>query len=172
MIEEEVEKVNHPGWLRGEPNKVRHIGEVEISQVVNLVEQRVQEVKDTGFEEVSFKGNWEAWDDVKSGRLPYKLVKDARQEEAKYMVDRGMWVLRPVQDSWEKLGKVPVSVKWVDTNKGTTSDMMVRSRLVARDLKGADKDRDDLFAGTPPLEARRLSISRAATRSVMIGGGS
>ena len=28
MIEEEVDKVNHPAWIRGEPNKARHIGEV------------------------------------------------------------------------------------------------------------------------------------------------
>ena len=41
----------------------------------------------------------------------------------------------------------------------------VRSRLVARDFKGGDKDRDDLFAATPPLESKRLLISRAATRS-------
>jgi hypothetical protein len=40
----------------------------------------------------------------------------------------------------------------------------VRSRSVARDFKGNDKDRDDLFAATPPLEAKRLLISRAATR--------
>ena len=75
-----------------------------------------------------------------------------------------MWVLRPIQACWERLGKGPVSVKWVDTNKGTLVDMLVRSRLVARDFKGADKDRDDLLAGTSPLEAKRLSISRAATR--------
>ena len=33
-----------------------------------------------------------------------------------------------------------------------------------RDFKGNDKDRDDLFAETPPLEALRLLLSRAATR--------
>ena len=27
-----------------------------------------------------------------------RLVKEARYEEVKYMVDRGMWVLRPVQE--------------------------------------------------------------------------
>ena len=41
---------------------------------------------------------------------------------------------------------------------------MIRSRLVARDVKGKDNDRDDLFAGTPPLEAERILFSRAATR--------
>ena len=42
--------------------------------------------------------------------------------------------------------------------------MEVRSRLVARDLKGNDKDRDDLYVETPPLEAKKMLLSRAATR--------
>ena len=67
LIEEEVERVNRPGWIRGEPNKMRHIGKVEVNQVINLVDRWVQEVKEQGFEEVSFKGGWEAWDDVKGG---------------------------------------------------------------------------------------------------------
>ena len=36
---------------------------------------------------------------------------------------------------------------------------------VVRDFKGGDKDRDDLFAETPPLEAKRILMSRAATRN-------
>ena len=39
-----------------------------------------------------------------------------------------------------------------------------RSRWVGRDFKGNDKDRDDLFAGTPPLEAKKLLISCAASQ--------
>ena len=42
--------------------------------------------------------------------------------------------------------------------------MEVRCRLVARDFKGNDKERDDLFAETPPLEAKRMLLSRAVTR--------
>ena len=41
--------------------------------------------------------------------------------------------------------------------------MEVRCRLVARDFKGNDKGRDDLCAATPPLEAKRMLLSRAAT---------
>ena len=41
--------------------------------------------------------------------------------------------------------------------------MLIRSRLVARDFKGNDKDRDELFAGTPPLEAKRMLFSKMAT---------
>jgi hypothetical protein len=40
----------------------------------------------------------------------------------------------------------------------------IRSRLVARDFKGGDKDRDDLFVETPPWEAKRLLFSRFMSR--------
>ena len=36
---------------------------------------------------------------------------------------------------------------------------------MARDFKNkADKDREDLFAATPPLEAERMALSRAVTQ--------
>eukprot|EP00973_Karenia_brevis_P014065 1911810-Karenia_brevis.AAC.1 len=40
----------------------------------------------------------------------------------------------------------------------------VRSRMVARNFKGGAIDRDGLLGGTPPLEAKRLLMSRAVTR--------
>eukprot|EP00973_Karenia_brevis_P046301 6420473-Karenia_brevis.AAC.1 len=40
----------------------------------------------------------------------------------------------------------------------------VRSRMVAKNYKGKDKGRDDLFAETPPLEAKRMLFSRAVTK--------
>ena len=43
-------------------------------------------------------------------------------------------------------------------------DYDVRSRLVGRDFKGGERGRDGLLAETPPLEAKRLLISKAATR--------
>ena len=42
---------------------------------------------------------------------------------------------------------------------------MVRSRWVARDFKGPnEKDREDLFSATPPIELMRFMLSRQATR--------
>ena len=93
-------------------------------------------------------------------------VKEARLEEVGFMNERGLWNVVPVQECWKLTGKGPVSVRWVDTNKGSDGEMVVRSRLVARDFKGGDKDREDLFAETPPLEAKRILVSRAATRRV------
>ena len=79
------------------------------------------------------------------------------------MQGRNIWTLRPTRECWELTGKAPVSVRWVDTNKGGLIEWIIRSRLVARDFKGGDSDRDDLFAGTPPLEAIGMILSRAVS---------
>ena len=42
-----------------------------------------------------------------------------------------------------------VSVKWVETYKGTEEDPEIRCSFVARDIQGSDKDRVDVFAATP-----------------------
>ena len=41
---------------------------------------------------------------------------------------------------------------------------MIKGRIVAKDFNKGEKDRDDLFAETLPLEARRVLVSRASTR--------
>ena len=50
-----------------------------------------------------------------------------------------------------------VGVKWVDTNKGDKEKPEYRCRLVAKEIK-RDK-REDLFAATPPLEAKKALFS-------------
>ena len=43
----------------------------------------------------------------------------------------------------------------------------MRCRWAGRDFKGNDNNRDDLFAATPPLEANKTLISRAASQKGM-----
>ena len=57
---------------------------------------------------------------------------------------------------WDLTGKGSTSVRWVGVNKAGEGGMEVRCRLVARDFEGNDNGRDDLFAATPPLEAKRM----------------
>ena len=57
-----------------------------------------------------------------------------------------------------------ISTKWIDTNKGDPSNPDYRSRWVGREFKGHDKDREDLFAATPPLEAKKSLIGLAASQ--------
>eukprot|EP00973_Karenia_brevis_P017455 2394800-Karenia_brevis.AAC.1 len=58
-------------------------------------------------------------------------------------------------------------MRWADINKiFMKGKYEIRSRRVAKNFKGDDKGRDDLFAETPPLEAKRLLMSRAMTKRV------
>ena len=75
---------------------------------------------------------------------------------------KNIWSVRPTQECCDKAGKLPTSVRWVDTDKEVESQ--IRCRLVAPDFKGEDKDRDDLFAESPPLAVKRVLMSRSATR--------
>ena len=52
----------------------------------------------------------------------------------------------------------------MDRNKGTADHPEVRSRLVAQEF--ATKDREGLFAATPPLGAARAMLSLAASQGV------
>ena len=58
-------------------------------------------------------------------------------------------------------GKPPITVRWVDVNKGDNTNPNVRSRLVARQIRQAGEDA--IFAPTPPLEALRSILSLAMT---------
>ena len=93
-----------------------------ISKVeLNLVGEWIAEIEENGIEEEIGDDMAHAWDDVHGGVLPLEKVEDVRKEEDGYMEGRGIWKLRPQVECWEKTGKAPVSVRWVDTNKGGPS---------------------------------------------------
>jgi hypothetical protein len=106
-----------------------------------------------------------AWDDVNDFALPIGMVKKARMEEMGHMKNKIFKVVKK-EEAWRVTGKAPISTKWVDTDKTHgTGEPMVRSRWVARDFKDPkEKDREDLFSATPPIELMRFVLSRQATR--------
>jgi len=137
--------------------------EASIGQV--MVEMDLREAEDVYIKQVTeTDGVRVAWDDVNNVELLIELVDEARQEETKYLNER-TWRIAKKTECWEKTGKAPVSVKWVDTDKSHgQKKILVRSRLVARDFKTkGERDRQDLFCATPPLELMRFLVSRAAT---------
>ena len=82
----------------------------------------------------------------------------ARMEELGFMKKIQLYEYKDVAECWHVTGKAPISTKWVGSCKGD----MVRMRLVARDFKPKnDRLRGDLFAATPPLEAKKLLIRMA-----------
>ena len=61
----------------------------------------------------------------------------------------------------ETTGKAPITVKWIDVNKGDDTSPSYRSRLVAREVRQSWEA--SIFAPTPPLESLRSILSLAAT---------
>ena len=95
------------------------------------------------------------------------LVNEARKKELDYFCSQGVWLKRPKGEARQKTGRGPISVRWVDVNKGDDLNPRYRSRLVARQMKAHDRSGASYFAPTPPLEALRTILSMAATT---IGG--
>ena len=87
----------------------------------------------------------------------------ARAEEMEYMRRIGVYEEADEDDCWKLTGKAPISTRWVDVSKDDEGKMVIRSRWVARDFKPrGEKDREDLFAAMPPLEAKKI-LFRLAT---------
>jgi len=106
--------------------------------------------------------------DESSGQvLRDDLVQAARHQELKYFADKGVWKKVPVAEARRRNGKAPISVRWIDINKGDDANPRYRSRLVARQLKSRDSSGTSYFAPAPPLEALRSALSFASTA---IGG--
>ena len=124
---------------------------------------------DEDMKDEEYDGKWQecGWDDNSGAILPVELVKAARQEEMEYLKTRGTYQVVDKKECFERTGKRPISTRWVDCDKSHgQKHVVVRSRLVARDFKNkGDRDREDLFCATPPLELLRFLVSRMVTCS-------
>ena len=90
-------------------------------------------------------------------QLDKDLTVIARKEEVSYFKKRGVYTKKR-REPWMQV----ISTTWLDINKGDIEKANIRSRLVGREL--AKVKRDDLFAGTPPLESLKAVISKCASR--------
>jgi hypothetical protein len=99
--------------------------------------------------------------DESSGEvLPTKLVMEARQEELEFFKEKKVWKFVLITEAIRVTGKQPISVRWIDINKGDGDTMQIRSRLVAREM--ANRKSDEFFSAAPPLEAKRMLFSGMA----------
>ena len=104
------------------------------------------------------------WDDISGKKLNPELIHIARAEELEEFRKHNVYVKVPIEECIKVTNKRPIGVRWVDVNKGDEDNPEYRSRLVAKEIK-RDK-RDDNFAATPPLEAKKILFSLAVTEGV------
>ena len=101
-----------------------------------------------------------AVDDVSGALLHPKLVHAGRSVEMKFFDGTKVYDRVPREEQAKTGGKI-IGTKWIDVNKGDIDNPNIRCRLVGKEFRTTPDDA--LYASTPPLEALRLIISRAAT---------
>ena len=100
------------------------------------------------------------WDENIGCRLDPTKVRQERECEMAHFKQRGVYTYVRRSEAQSVIGGKFIGTRWVQCNKGDT----VRCRLVAQKFANGDP-RSDLFAGTPPLFAARLLVSRVASRT-------
>ena len=148
---DEIEKKEH--WIDNKheedgTGKREPEGENKLNGAMNLLKHDVEGI--------------EAYDDVTKGKLDVAEVIKARALEMKYFKDKGVYVKVPREHQRKTGGKI-ISTRWIDVNKGDSANPDYRSRLVGKEFK--DKNENELYASTPPLEGLRAVVSWAATWS-------
>ena len=89
------------------------------------------------------------------------LIGPILDPELEYLEANVVWEKRMMGEARRVTGKPPITVRWVDVNKGDNVNPNIRSRLVARQSRRPGEDA--IFAPTPQLEALRSSLSMATT---------
>ena len=107
----------------------------------------------------------QAWDDMSGKELKAELVKEARAEEMTEFKKHQVYIKVPISQCLAETGAKPIGTRWVDINKGDDDRTDYRSRLVAQELR-CNSWVDDLFAATPPLEAKNILFSMAVTEGI------
>ena len=93
------------------------------------------------------------WDDVSGAELVPAGVKKARAEEVEYIRKIRLYEKVLVEQCYQRIDKAPITIRWIDINKGDVQSPNYRSRLVAREIN--THKRDDLFAATPSIRSTK-----------------
>ena len=71
-------------------------------------------------------------DDITGQPLPPELCREARRLEVDCFKSKNVWEIRTIAEALQRTGRRPISVRWVEVNKGDSANPKIRSRLVAR----------------------------------------
>ena len=96
-------------------------------------------------------------DDLTGQILDPVLVRAARKKELDFFEAKGVWVKRAMDEARRKTGKPPIAIRWVDVSKGDDVEPIVRSRLVARQIRQPGEEA--IFVPTPRV-AENHCVSR------------
>ena len=89
----------------------------------------------------------------------------ARAEELEFMDTLGVWKVVDRNEAFFRTGRLPISVRWVNVNKGDTLKPKVRCRVVVQETKRVSRHMTpaEVFSATPPLEFVKCLLSSCAS---------
>ena len=108
--------------------------------------------------------NQRYYDDVTGKEIKAELVLKARAEQLGEVKKFNVYGKVPIQNCWNDTGKDPIGVRLLTINKGDDENPEIRCRIVAKEFNTSK--REDLFAATPPLEAKKMLFSFAVTEGI------
>ena len=110
----------------------------------------------------------EYYDAITGIKLDPVQVLKAREEEMQWVRKQELWDVVDETLCWQETNRPPISLKWVDRNKGDQSHPNYRSRIVVREVKKASKPLAEFesFSAMPPLEALKTLCSLMASKRV------
>jgi len=104
------------------------------------------------------------WDEITHRKLNNEELIKARLAELAQVYKHKVYIKVPVEECIKETWKNPISVRWLDINRGDDDNLEYRTRLVAQELK-RDK-REYLSVATQLLAAKRLFFSKAVTEGI------
>ena len=123
--------------------RAKEMGVAEEMEVSEIIVNQEDETESWSFGD---EAQW-AMDDRSGRAIDVELVKEARAEEVTFMESLPVWEV-----------------------SGRDGEVLIRSRLVARDFKSKHAANDvDVFAAMPPLEAKRLLLRMAMVSGAVEG---
>lgn len=96
--------------------------------------------------------------------LKTQLVLKPRKEEMDKYFSHNANEKVPIEESHKVTGKGQIGSRWIDINKGDDVNPDYRSRLIAKKINRSPSD--EMFAATPPLEAKKMPFSMAMNKFV------
>ncbi len=118
----------HPGRLQAPVEGRRHlqkwfVGMMEAEPIVPLLHVGLCD----HILDVEIDGGVVYRDDLTGQVLDPKLVRAARQKELEFYESKSVWSLKAFEEARRRTGKPPVTVRWVDVNKGDDINPNIRS---------------------------------------------
>ena len=120
--------------LRGIRNQMREDGMLSAGCYgVQVASDDAEVMKNMKGPEQGYSGKFR--DELTGQLLKDSLVREARAKELAFFCRKNVWVKVPIGEARRRSGRQPISVRWVDVNKGDDLNPNYRSRLVARQMK-------------------------------------